>query len=57
MPESTRGRWVVDEGVIWWEFGAGESMEPDEALRNHIDNQQHDAAYEAFRALINGDPQ
>jgi hypothetical protein len=54
------GRWVNDqaegeESTIWWEFGAGEAMEPEQALRNHADNQQFEAAYRALVALINGD--
>lgn len=49
------GRWVLDDGTVWWEFGAGEAMEPETALHNHVDNQQFDAAYEALAALINGD--
>jgi hypothetical protein len=47
------GHWVIDDGtVIWWEFGSGEAMEPQEALRNHPDNQQFDAAYDALVALL-----
>lgn len=54
-PAPSSGRWVDDDGTIWWEFGAGEAMEPAEALQNYTDNQQFDAAYAALAALINGD--
>lgn len=55
------GRWTIDPGyrdfpsTIWWEYGTGEAMEPEEALRNHTDNDQFEAAYDALAALINGD--
>jgi hypothetical protein len=65
MAESTEGpreqepagRWVVDDGpTIWWEFGTGEAMEPEQALRNHVDNQQFEAAYDALAALSTRPP-
>jgi hypothetical protein len=57
-PEPTRGRWVDDEGTIWWEYGSDppQVMTP-ERIFGDEDVDQYADAHEAFRALINGDPQ
>ena len=47
------GRWVLDEGTIWFEVEHGGALEPEKALRNHVDNQYFDDAYDALAELIN----
>ena len=50
---TNKRRWVLDEGTIWFEVENGGALEPEEALRNHVDNEYFDDAYDALAELIN----